>query len=99
MWFLFSMLACTVETNVEPVPDDTEVECNGFIRGTYPENGAYDAYYRTRVEFYLSEPLAEANVIGDVDGTTELLDGGLTVRFTPAVPLEPDSDYTFALEF
>jgi len=97
--FLVFLVGCVTETNVEPNPSDTEsVECEAFIRGSSPENGDTEAYYRTYVEFYLSEPVEEVAVDSGVPGTTVMLDGGQTVRFIPDEPLEQRTEYTFSLE-
>ena len=81
--------------------EDCEVE----IEEVVPDQGATDVYYRTDVEFHLSDSIPGAPVIelvgpaGQVPGTTTLSEDGELVWFELGTPLEPLTSYTATLDY
>jgi hypothetical protein len=77
--------------------------CAVTAAAEYPVDGQPDAYYRSRVEFDLSDADDTASVaLADssgaaVDGTSSLEDDAELVVFTPASPLAPSTSYTATL--
>lgn len=77
--------------------------CTITAAAEYPVDGQADAYYRSRVEFDLSDADDTASVAltddsgAAVDGTSSLEDDGELVVFTPASPLAPSTNYTATL--
>lgn len=72
--------------------------CNIVINQTIPTNGATGVYYRDSIAFVLSNPVPNATIIADFQGTQTVSDDGLTITYTPQSPLEPDTTYTVSLD-
>ena len=80
--------------------------CTVEISPGYPSDGATDAYYRSNVEFSLSEEDASATVTlegpdGAVDGSSSVVtnaDGNISAVFTPSAALAPSTNYTATAE-
>lgn len=84
-------------------PTDTTSTCAVTAAAEYPVNDAVDAYYRSNIEFELSDadPTAVISLVdasgAAVDGTSSLEDDDELVVFTPAAPLSPSTSYTATL--
>ena len=74
-------------------------DCDVRVLHTAPLNGAGDVYHRDAISFTLSSPDPTAKVLADVSGTQTVSADGLTVTFTPDVPLEPDTTHVMALDY
>ncbi len=95
---LLPLVACTPQAGDDTSPPDTQT-CEVGIEGTFPVDGATDAYYRGAVEFHLTAADPTATVIADFPGEQTLRDDGLTVVFTPTAPLEPQTTYEVGLDY
>jgi len=79
--------------------------CTAEVDSTWPANGETSAYYRTNVEFDLSDPdttavITLADSAGSaVAGTSTLNDAGDVVLFTPDAPLASGTTYTATLAY
>ena len=60
--------ACTISEEVFYEPDVTP-DCDIVITGTWPADGAVGVYNRDPIEFTLSDPVPNAVVVADFDGT------------------------------
>jgi hypothetical protein len=84
-------------------PGETNNTCAVTAAAEYPIDGQPDAYYRSNIEFELSDADSSASVsLADasgtaVDGTSSLADDDELVIFTPAAPLSPSTDYVATL--
>lgn len=81
--------------------------CDVEIAPSYPLDGATDAYYRSDIEFTLSEDDASAVLsVSDAGGTAVAgtsmtrtnADGTIGLVFTPDAPLAPSTSYTATAE-
>lgn len=80
--------------------DDTgPALCDVTLDATQPASGAADAYHRSPIEFFLSDPDPTATVTAPVAGTTAVEDGGQRIVFTPDEPLASSTAYTFTLNY
>ena len=98
------LLSCSqdFEKPRPPQADDTAVEvepCDITVDWTWPTADSVGHYYQDPIEFGLSAPDPTAVVEAPVEGTTEVLEEGLLLRFTPSEPLEPDALYNFDLDY
>lgn len=73
--------------------------CDVLVSRTYPSEGAVDAYYRSSVEFTLSEPDPTAIIQTSIPGAQSTSADGLTVAWTPAAPLTPNTAYSATLHY
>lgn len=81
--------------------------CEVEVDGTFPADGEAGAYYRTTIEFELSDPdptgtpsVTVTDAGGaEVAGTTALNDDGDVVIFTPSTPLSASTSYTATLDY
>ncbi len=94
--------ACSDEPE-PPITDDTG-DCYLSIDEVWPADGAVDAYYRSDIEWELSDPDTEMTPIftvwagsTEVAGDTWLSGDEETVYFTPAEPFEPVTAHTVVL--
>lgn len=105
MFVVLPMLHACSEDFRKPNPiggADTADEaepCDVTVDWTWPTNGSTGHYYQDPVEFWLSAPDPTASIEAPVEGTTEVLEEGQLLRFTPTVPLEPDAQYNFDLDY
>lgn len=77
-----------------------EVEpCGVTVDQTWPTNGSIGHYYQDPIEFWLSAPDDTAVIEAPMPGTTEVLEDGRMLRFTPTDGFEPDAPYTFDLDY
>jgi hypothetical protein len=97
MLLFAALLGCPNDTDTSF--EDTSVDCPVTIDKTHPLDGATDAYYRSAIEFHLSEPDPTALVIADFDGIQTDRGGGSIILFTPTAPLDPETTYTVGLEY
>ncbi|MFZ5481005.1 MAG: Ig-like domain-containing protein [Myxococcota bacterium] len=74
--------------------DDTGSTCTVEFEESYPEDGAVDVYYRTRLSCELTDPDPfGANL--EIDGVTgDVSAEGDTLWFDPHAPLDPNTTYT-----
>lgn len=94
---LSTVLACAPDVDVRyETPDST---CATVIDGTYPSPDQADAYYRTPIEFTLSEADPDARVLTDLPGQHYTRAEGRVVGFLPGPPLTPASEYRAALDY
>lgn len=112
---LISMFGCSDKGGDSGAPgtgdggaggDGGSAECGVSVSSTWPTNGETDAYYRTDIEFQLSDvdpgnpSISLADAAGTaVDGSTSLSEDGKTVYFYPSAPLEPETSYTATLSY
>lgn len=96
MHFLLSVLLIACQTSSTKMPEETPI-CAASVQSTYPVMGATDVYYTETVEFTLSAPDSSATIVAPVTGQTTVSADGLTVSFTPDVPLDPGTSYTITL--
>ncbi|MFT4977069.1 MAG: hypothetical protein ACI8S6_002974 [Myxococcota bacterium] len=79
--------------------------CDVTATAEYPINDQTDAYYRSAIEFELSDPDDTATITladsagASVDGSVSLEDDGELVVFTPSASLAPSSGYTATLSW
>lgn len=80
--------------------------CEVEISSTFPVDGETSAYYRTTVDFKLSDAdpdgtpsVTLSGTSGDVGGTTTASEDGKTVTFTPSAALESGATYTATIDF
>ena len=97
MLLFAALLGCPADIDTEV--EDTSVDCPITIDETHPLDGATDAYYRSAIEFHLSEPDPTALVTADFDGIQTNRGDGSTILYTPTVPLDPETTYTVGLEY
>lgn len=96
---LFACAGDETKTNT----GDTGQACTNAIQTQFPQPGATDAYYRTKVRFTLltADPGATISV-ADAAGTAVAGDvsvDGVVVTFTPSAPLAPSTSYTVTLSY
>ena len=95
-----ALFGCTAPaTQDTAAAQPSEPTCEVRVESTWPVDGSTAAYFRDPIEFLLSEAVDSATVDAPVDGTTTLEDGGTLVRFLPDAPLDPDTLYSFGLDF
>jgi hypothetical protein len=88
--------ACSTGEDTAPVDDSCGVE----IDETRPATGQTDWYYRSALEFELSDPDDSAVLsVEGVSGTSVVSDDGELVTFTPDSSLEPSTSYTATLDY
>lgn len=86
--------------DTDPGPDtDGGEDCDVTVDLTVPLQGAVDAYYRSAIEFQLSDADPTATVRSAIAGTTTVSADSETVYFTPNDPLNPSTDYTVTLDY
>lgn len=81
--------------------------CEVEVDSNFPADGTTDAYYRTTIEFELSDPdptgtptITVADASGAaVAGTSTLNEDGDVVIFTPDAPLAASTSYTATLDY
>ncbi len=81
--------------------DDTHTggPCRTTVVDVSPSQGAVDFYYRSAIEFTLSEPDDSALIETKIAGTQSTSSDGLTVRWTPTAPLTPNTAYSAILHY
>ncbi len=99
MFALLLMIGCG-DGQVKDTGDSNQPPpCDITITRTTPDNGEGAAYYRSSVEFHLSEADESATVLADVDGVQSERNSGSVIIFTPNLPLDPQTGYAFSLEY
>jgi len=96
---LAALVACSGDDKADTATDTAANACTITIDRTIPASGATDAYYRSPIEFKLSDADPAATVTASVAGATTFSEDGETVIFTPAEGLAPSTEYTFTLEY
>ena len=91
---LFGQFSCS--SPVEPEPPEL---CNVTIQSTFPVNGSTTAHFRQNVEFHLSAPISEADVVTNVPGNQWINEDGTVVGFTPDSDLKANTSYDFGLDY
>ena len=81
---------------VDPVQPDS---CSVSVQSTWPANGSTTAHYRQHIEFYLSAPVKEAEILTDIPGSQWMNDEGTVVGFTPDADLEASTTYDIGLSY
>ncbi|MFH1466189.1 MAG: Ig-like domain-containing protein [Pseudomonadota bacterium] len=96
---------CQPDEPDKPQPDDTDT-CGVGIDETWPTDGTSDLYYRSDIEFYLSDPDPDGTPTLSltsggqlIPGESRLSEDAETVTFTPAAPLQPQAEYTATLNY
>lgn len=92
-------LAVACSGDKESAADTQPTGCTVTIDKTIPTTGASDFYYRSALEFTLSEADSSFTVSGSIAGTQSVSEDGKTVYFTPNEPLAPSTDYTVDLSW
>jgi hypothetical protein len=97
---LLGMLGCVApeatDTAFEPASAPT---CEIRVESTWPVDGSTSAYFRDPIEFLFSEAVDSAEIDAPVAGTSTLVDDGTLVRFVPDAPLDPNTLYSFGLDY
>lgn len=96
---LFLAACSTTDSGAKDSEDGTTPACETTIKGTYPADGAMDAYYRTTIEFELSEADTTAVVTAPFAGTQSTSEDGKTVIFTPTDALSASTSYDVTLDY
>ena len=102
---LVLLAACGKEKDSAGDTDTKITGCTITAAAEYPIDGQVDAYYRSPVEFDLSEADSSASISltdgagADVAGTVSFSDDGETVYFTPSSPLTSSTSYTATLSW
>jgi len=108
--FLATLLAAcggdkdNAETGSTDGTDGTD-GCSASVDSTFPADGEADAFYRTSVEFQLSDadPTAVLSLTdasgAAVAGSSSLSSDSTVVYFTPSAPLTSGAAYTASLAF
>ena len=99
MFALLLMIGCGDGKSRDTGDSDQPPACDTTITKTTPDNGESAAYYRSAVEFHLSEADESATVLADVDGIQTQRNNGSIIVFTPSLPLDPQSEYAFSLDY
>lgn len=73
--------------------------CGVTVDRTWPAHDSIGHYYQDPIEFWLSAPDDTAVVEAPMPGTTDVLENGHMLRFTPTDGFEPDAPYTFDLDY
>ena len=89
-------------TTTDSGDDDDDVGCQTEILEFFPADGDGAVYYRTAIEFTLSdadgsESIAVSSTSGDVAGTSAMIDS--KVVFTPDAPLLSSTQYSVTLDW
>lgn len=91
-------LAVACSGDKESAADTAPVGCTITVDKTVPTSGATDFYYRSAVEFVLSDADSTATVSSTTfSGTQSASEDGKTIYFTPTEPLSPSTDYTVSI--
>jgi len=96
---LLALVACGGEDKSTDTGTGEVAACDITIVRTTPSAGATNAYYRSPVEFKLSDADPTATVTASFAGTTTRSADGETIVFTPDQPLAPSTDYTVTLAY
>lgn len=101
---ILGMLLVSCDSNLinEKNNKQDEETCATSIVETLPYPDSVDVYYRSTIQFELSEEEPNAHIILTSD--EEIVDGTVTlnnqiVTFKPSTPLQPNTGYTAALSY
>jgi hypothetical protein len=92
-------LACTGTTDDTAEIIDDAPSCDITVDDTWPASGTTDFYFRDSIEFTLSEPDPNAEIIFSRSGVQTTEDDGLRIVFMPDQPLPPSTDFEVALDY
>lgn len=95
MLFLF---ACPApEDSAEPQESETSA-CIADPLTAFPADQEANAYWKTPIEFAISQPDATAEVVTDIPGHVVISEDGRVYRWVPDGALEPHTSYTVTLK-
>lgn len=100
-----ALVGCSGDKDSADTDDGNGNSCTITAAAEYPVDGQVDAYYRSPIEFALSEADSSASITladgsgADVAGTVSFSEDGETIYFTPSAPLSSSTSHTATLSW
>jgi hypothetical protein len=92
------LLACTGPSDSVPIKESEPPPCIAEPLTVFPEDGTQGAYWKTPIEFALSQPDSVARIVTDIPGELVLSSDSRVFKWVLTEPLNPETEYTVSLE-